>query len=261
MEFTIRDKFDSDLLDSIKEKAKGQSKQCVFNAINHLEMAYKIKDIDPNMAYFRAITAEEEMASAIFLILKEHQYNNAKKLKHLNHSYKQGLDYFILSVIDFFVNQTLDEQYPFKNKLSLLFNDKTKLIELYIYFKNKPVKAEVIPPLNFSMKINEQPYRYENEFKKFASLENVQKLKKAIDAKANTRNKLLYASSNGIIKIKEGAIEKIIDKQYTIVFKFIRIYGLIYPYKNEKSEFVQDSLDAFLFMMRDIDMTDNDKDR
>jgi len=252
MEFQVKNEFDVKLLDSIKKKAKGQSRNCIFSAIHHLKMAYKIKDIDPEMAVFRCITAEEEAASAIFLILKEHQYDNAKKIKHMNHNYKQGLNDFIVSVVDFLNSQALDKHYPFKNNISLSFNHNTGLAELNIYFKHKPLTATPEIPLDFSITIDDQPYHFENELKKLASHKNVKKLEDAISKKANFRNILLYASSQGVAKIKEGTIEKIISEQYDIVFKFIRIYGLIYPYKNDKPVFVQQALNAFLKMMENL---------
>ena len=249
MEFKVKEEFDQKLLDSIKKKARGQSKNCILNAVHHLKMAYKIKEIDPEMAVFRCITAEEEAASAIFLILKENQYDNAKKIRHMNHNYKQALNDFIISVVDFLNSQALDKHFPFKNNISLVFNHNMGLAELNIYFKNRPLTVTPSPPLDFSITINDQPYHFENELKKLASHKSVKKLKDAISEKANFRNLLLYASSQGSTKIKEGTIEKIIDKQYDIVFKFIRIYGLVYPYKNDKPVFVQQTLNAFLLMM------------
>ena len=50
------------------------------------------------MAVFRAITAEEEAATAIFLALKEHGYENADKIKFKKHPYKQALEPFLRSI-------------------------------------------------------------------------------------------------------------------------------------------------------------------
>jgi hypothetical protein len=50
--------FDKELFACINENAKGHSKHCARSAIRHLECAWVLKDIDPEMAVFRAITAE-----------------------------------------------------------------------------------------------------------------------------------------------------------------------------------------------------------
>lgn len=63
--------FERKLLEGIKKNVKGRSKFCIYNAIHHLKMAFKIKNLDPEMALFRAITAEEEVSRAIFIILKD----------------------------------------------------------------------------------------------------------------------------------------------------------------------------------------------
>ena len=44
------------------------------------------------MAVFRAITAEEEAATAIFLVLKEQGYLNADTIRFKDHACKQALD-------------------------------------------------------------------------------------------------------------------------------------------------------------------------
>ncbi|MCW5207251.1 hypothetical protein VU11_00955 [Desulfobulbus sp. US2] len=63
---------------------KCETKHCLNNALYHIEKAWKIKDIDLEMAVFRGITAEEEAASAIFHCLKKHRYQNAKKYNSRN---------------------------------------------------------------------------------------------------------------------------------------------------------------------------------
>lgn len=73
-----------------------------------------------------------------------------------------------------------------------------------------------------------------------------------IEEKANFRNKIIYAEPNGILEIT-SSIEDEIDIYYQRVFKLIRIYCLIYPH-NEKFDFIQNVIDAFVFMMNDIEM-------
>jgi hypothetical protein len=65
---------DQEVKNIVEEQAKGLVKSCAKNAIRHLEKAWDIKDIDPEMSIFRAITAEEEAATSIFIALKEKGY-------------------------------------------------------------------------------------------------------------------------------------------------------------------------------------------
>lgn len=98
----FENEFDRELANCINESAKGHSRNCARSAIRHIEMAWTIKDIDPEMAVFRAITAEEEAATAIFLALKEQRYESANKIKYKKHPYKLALEPFIRSICTFF---------------------------------------------------------------------------------------------------------------------------------------------------------------
>lgn len=245
--------FDKKLLDGIKENAKGHSKKCIFSAVEHLKMAYMIKDVDSEMAMFRVITAEEEVARAIFLILKEHEYKNSKKIKDRDHRYKQALSLFIGSIQDFFYTSSQNNNFPFKKHITLSFNEETKLLELRIPLKNPDTKVIPIPPLNFEMSINGKPYYFQNELNEFTLNSNSKSLQKLIDEKVNFRNRILYADTEGTIKITAG-IDTELDRYYNTVFKLIKIYGLIYPYKYKKSNFIQNTLNAFLFMMMELDV-------
>lgn len=242
--------FDKQLLDWMVENDYGHSKACILNAVNHLKMAYKIKDIDPEISLFRCITSEEEVARAIFLKLRDQGYKNTdtKKIKDKDHKYKQALDLFLVAIQNHFVSyQEHNEHFP-KN-IRLILNKNEKLLEIGLLIDGMIIKS--IPPLNFSFKVNDEAYYFKNELQELAKL-NSKKILKQIEEKANFRNKIIYAELNGILKIT-SSIELELDRYYERVFKLIRIYCLIYPY-TEKFDFVQNAIDAFVFMMNDIEM-------
>lgn len=76
--------------------------------------------------------------------------------------------------------------------------------------------------------------------------------KKLIKKEINLRNEILYANDRGRIVIKDGLNEGL-EKYYKTVFKLIIIYSLIYPYKNNKSNFVQNALNSYLFVLLKIE--------
>ena len=84
--------FASHIFECIVNNAKGHSRHYGRNSSHHLERALRLKEIDPEMAVFRAITAEEEAATAIFLVLKEKSYHNADTIRFKDHACKQVLD-------------------------------------------------------------------------------------------------------------------------------------------------------------------------
>lgn len=240
--------FDRQLLDWMVENDSGHSKECVLSAVNHLKMAYEIKDIDPEIALFRCITAEEEVARAIFLKLREQGYKNTNKIKDKDHKYKQALDLFLGAIQNHFVSyQEYNSNFP--KEIHLILNESEKLLEVGLLIENIIMKS--IPPLNFSFKVNDKPYYFKKELQELAELNSKQILKQ-IEEKANFRNKIIFAEPKGILKIT-SSIDDEINKYYERVFKLIRIYCLIYPY-NEKFDFVQNAIDAFVFMMNEMEM-------
>lgn len=247
MELTQKQQLMKKLLNSIDNKSKGKPRHCLGNAKHHLIMAEKIKEIDPEMAYFRCITAEEEMATAIFLLLKEHKYENAEKIPVINHSYKQGLDYMIGSVQNFFNEISLEPNFPLKRNFTLYFNDETQLLELILRTKeNFSFKPQ--PPLNWSIDIDNETYNFQDELNQLAKIFIKSSIDKAIKDKANLRNEILYAKPSGIYKVTDGLDDEI-KRYWELFFKFTVIYGLIYPYKNKKSLLVQQVLNSFIELM------------
>ncbi len=243
--------FDRQLLDWIKENDNGHSQKCIFSAVEHLRMAYNIKDIDPEIAWFRCITSEEEVARAIFLVLREQGYKNTDKtkIKDTDHKYKQGLDLFLGAIQNHFASYVEDNSH-FPKEINLILNKDKNVLEVGLLIDDMIMKS--IPPLNFDFKLNDKAYYFKNELQELATL-NGKKILSQIREKANFRNKIIYAEPNGILKVT-GFIDDELNCYYERVFKLIRIYSLLYPYKNEKFDFVQNAIDAFVFMMNEIEI-------
>lgn len=243
--------FDRDLMNCINDNAKGYSKQCARNAIHHLEKAWEIKDIDKEMAIFRAITAEEEAATAVFIALKEKGYENSNKIKFKKHPYKQALDPFIRSIGDFSEKMVSMPGFPFGEKyiLKIEGEGKYKKLSLSFYFHKGTVTA--IPPLGFEVSKNGKTYHFEEELLEITQGQNRADIIKHVNSIANLRNELLYAQPDGIPSISSD-IQAHLDRRKAVVIVFLRIYALIYPYK-EKAIFIQQALNAYLKMMGEIE--------
>lgn len=248
----FENEFDRKLANCINETAKGHSRNCARSAIRHIEMAWKVKEIDPEMAVFRAISAEEEAATAIFLALKEQRYENANKIKYKNHSYKLALEPFIRSICAFSERWTKVPGFPFGDKFQLKIEGEGKDQKLSISFYYKEGTVTAIPPLGFEIKKNDKPYYFEDELLEITSGSNREGFIKHIQKIANQRNVILYAQPNGIPNVQNT--EGYIRKRKNIIFILLRVFALIYPY-NEKALFVQQALNAYLTMMGDIEDT------
>ena len=251
----FENELDLKIYDNILTAGRGHSKHCLKSAIQHLEKSLLIKEIDREMSVFRAITAEEEAATAIFLILKEKQYENAKKIKFKNHSYKQALSPFLDRVGEFLFKTTKVDNFPFGEKFHLKLEGSEKEKKLMLAFEIGGKYAYPIPPLNFSISVNGMPYYFKEELNSLASQNNVNEVRKYIADLANRRNEILYANSQGVPEIT-GSIDSYLKSRINTCIKFIRLYALISPY-DEKALFVQHVLNSFLIMMGAIESSDD----
>lgn len=77
---------------------KGHPRNCGRNAFQHLRKAWRLYGLDNEMSLLRAITAEEEAATALILALKARQYPGADRLDHRRHDHKAGVAPFLHAV-------------------------------------------------------------------------------------------------------------------------------------------------------------------
>jgi hypothetical protein len=133
---------DKEILKYIEQKtAKRLVRNCARNSMHHLERAFKIKDVDPEMAVFRSITAEEEAATAIFIALKEKHYNNADKIQYKKHPYKQALGPFIRAIGKFSSNISNSPGFPFGKKREPIGSG--PLLWYHVLFRTRLITVEV----------------------------------------------------------------------------------------------------------------------
>lgn len=225
-------------------------KHCARNAIAHIERAWKIKDIDPEMAAFRAITGEEEAATAIMHSLRRRKYKGAEKLKYRDHTYKAAVFPFFQAISSVFA------RYMDKFKPTLEIDAKFKKPTIKTCIKVPGPTGEIVnaypePPLHFELTMNGKAHDFSHELNELATVKNVKKITDYIKRQANARNVILYASNKGIPKIEHPPIEEIIERKNAIIFGHLVIYLLIDPHK-EHQLFVQQALTAFLKMLNAI---------
>lgn len=225
-----------------------------FNAVRHLNRAWRLREIDPQMAMFRAVTAEEEAATAIFHALKRRGYSGAAKLKHRDHIHKNAVIPFFDAITR--VVAQVGDQMP---KTELILNSKEKRMEIR-FRPLDPVDednfwAYPTPPLHFSLSGGPATGKMEKEdfaegVKSIVTGANVKDIYEYIKNRANFRNQLLYAAPDGYPNVSQD-IESEIQHIQRHVFIILRMYMLIDPYPG-KQLFVQQALDAFLRILRVI---------
>lgn len=241
--------FEKKITNHIK-KSPSPGKHAARSALRHLERAWKLLDDMPELAYFCAITAEEESATAIFHSLNRRKYKGASYLKPRNHVHKTALHPFLYAMKEHFLqfSEFPSVKLEFNKKLSL--NNK-ELLRIRLEPKNIEKWLYPMPPLDFVSKLDDEVYFFSEELAQLAAKNNVDDMLKYVTDVANVRNRLLYSTPNGIAHIENKSKMKMQERQSAIFYHFI-VYLLIDPYP-QKQLFVQQALDAFLKMLKIIE--------
>ncbi len=247
----FEDSIDNLIYERIKKQLKGRSLHCARNAVHCLEKASEIAEIDPEMAIFRSLTAEEEASTAIFFILKQIGYENAKKINFRSHVHKQAVIPFIRSIGKMLGTLAEKTKYPFGQNYNISLDESDDSSNLLINLPWGKGQLTPHPPLNFSIKENGQPYDFRKELEEIINSKGYSLVIKYLDENANRRNQLIYANEQGIPSLSSDP-DKFINSQKCKVAILLRVLALIYPYK-DKVLFVQQAINAYLMMLGRID--------
>lgn len=239
--------FDRQCIELLEAAPKKHSRNCFRSAFHHLESAEKLVAIDPAMAIFRGITAEEEAASGLMRCLSERDYRNASMLSPRNHVHKNAVIPF-LRILSLFHGDFLKS-----NNIKPIFHIKTEngnrhlTIALPIVINGEETHVYPIPPLNFGISIEEKPPSYKNQVATYVQAKGARDIAQHLKAEANTRNQILYAGPDGYPKVTDVSPAFLQEKTKHVLI-LLRAYLFIFPYK-EQQPFVQHALDAFLAML------------
>lgn len=171
------------------------------NAFKHLRKAWMLHPVDAEMSAFRAITAEEEAATAVIRALRHRNYPNAEKLSDRNHGHKSALWPFITAVSDKMVEKDIAAP------SMALKVDGNPRIEMSIDIGSQAGLDRSLwgtpdEPFNFSMWSDRTgPFKlhdFSEELFLLASGKGAHDIAAYVKAEANARNQLLYASELGI---------------------------------------------------------------
>lgn len=219
------------------------------NAVVHLKKAWRLRELDRDMAVFRGITAEEEAATAIIVCLQELRYRNAEKLRRRDHVHKLSVYPFFMMINNHFAGLTPQPEVRFRVKEA-----ETEHPQLTIQIKTPAGWAEPIPPLNFAIfeDRKEGPrYDFRREIQGFLEHNGLADYRVHLKQVAQLRNQLLYANYEGRPEVV-GDVSPQLLVMRDHVFALLRALCLIFP-QRDHGLFVQQALDAFLAAVEGID--------
>jgi len=171
------------------------------SAWNHLKKAWVLHPIDQEMSLFRAITAEEEAATALIRALQEQRYPNADRLKSHAHPHKAAIWPFITA----FADKLTEKNIPLPHVA--LRTEGAPRIELSMDIGgpsglDAPLWGTPDEPFNWSMWSDHtgemKPHDFSVELAALASRNGARSISAYISEQANQRNRILYASDKGI---------------------------------------------------------------
>lgn len=244
--------FDSHCIEMLNALPNRHSRHCFRSALNHLERAEKLFEIDSVMACFRCITAEEEAAAGLMHCLKEKSYDNAAGLKPRDHKHKSAVIVLFSILGDFVGKELIGSGVVVDLSVCEEGDGKRLKLSFEVPDNNQMVTFFSDPPLNVQLMVEGRKFSYRQQIYMHLEKKGQSKMKDHLIELANFRNKLLYAGPAGFpseIKVEE----KFLGAYKSRVMAMLRAYLLVAPYK-EKQIFAQDSLDVFLSMVNGMDL-------
>lgn len=247
------DDFDRCLVDELLPNAPSPGKWSAMNAVRHANRAWKLREVDPQMATFRAITGEEESATAIFHALKRRQYADAEYLNPRNHVHKNAVTPFIVAV-----RCSIAPAMCALHKRFSLWVDRSEpkpLVRLKLTLRGddeEEVIHEPIPPLHFRINQGkrgepEKVWDFGEKIVEHALRTGAKDVQKALETRANLRNRLLYAAPDGIPTV-QPPVEPGLEQARRNTFRNLKIYLMIDEHPPGQL-FVQQALSAFIKML------------
>jgi hypothetical protein len=220
------------------------TRRCFDAAFIHLSLAHCLKDIDPAMALFRAITAEEEAATGLLRALQVQGYAAPGELLPKDHLQKAAVYPYLRAIAKHTsylrMNGIKEVRFGIPRD-----EDKPKLqLALLLDGTYDGLVARPIPPLNLRVREGGEAVNYQKYFRELISPGGFEDIRKYLNAKKNQRNLLLYASPEGLLNPGPVSNSTLLDYKIRIM-TILTTALLIWPYK-ENQPFVQEAVRSFL---------------
>ncbi|MBN9430701.1 MAG: hypothetical protein J0H09_29770 [Burkholderiales bacterium] len=227
--------FDSECVNLLNGAPRTHSVHCFRSALYHLERSEALRDVDPAMAGFRAITSEEEAASGLIRCLQELGYARSKELNPHDHVHKHAL-YPFLEIIGSFFSETLGRIFTsFELRIEEVEGKQRLRLATEMQTEAGPLRAYPIPPLGFTVRdgVTKQPIDYAIQIDGFIKANGASSIREFLKGEANFRNRLLYANPNGYPTVERlGESFILIRRQRVMVM--LKAFLLLYPYSEHQ---------------------------
>lgn len=245
---------DERILNLLEREPASRSKHCFRSAVDHLRRARLIQDIDPAMAVFRGLTAEEEAASGLMHAFAHRGYPNANLLKPRDHVQKHAVTPFLRSLLHHLSEIKLNGVRGIRLAMAKEASDPKLLVAFQLDGPGEPHVATPVPPLNLSVREGDASFPdLSRNMKELFEPTGYKNALKFLQAEANLRNRVLYAAPDGYPQVEDLQPEYLIERQKR-VFMILKATLLVLPYE-EIQPFASEALNSFLRLVKRLNET------
>jgi hypothetical protein len=215
----------------------------IGSTLNHFEKSRVLRDVDLEMASFRAICGEEEASAAVISALHHRKYSNASRLSIKSHQHKWAIVGCLLAL--------QEPLRPILSEFQLHMDYSKGRIDVKIPLSNFGVKGgeatafQPVGPLDLlhTKDGKNDDYAFEEEFAALAEGAKFERVKDMVAAMANSRNRLLYASDTELPRSE--ATPQQLDARHSRAIALLVIAVMILQ-SNKKLAIVRQALPAVL---------------
>lgn len=223
------------------------------NALRHIDQAFALLEVDREMASFRAITAEEEAATALIRSIQLRHYDFAEKFNPRHHHHKAAILACVMGIAS-----TLT---PMLKNFQLVFDFSKYRIDVKIPLSNFGIiggenyAIQFVEPLDLvhARKGIAEENLFTDALKSLAKRSKFEDIKKLVASQANARNTLLYASDHAIPLSK--ATTQSLRERRNRALTLLTLTVMIWQNK-EKQALVRQAIPAFLSVISKLPTAD-----
>lgn len=235
----------------------GSVRHRIINSLDHFDRALPLLNIDREMASFRAITGQEEAATALMHAVLLRDYPGADQFQLRSHQHKAA----VLACITAIRN---DIAPIMMQKYHLTFDFEKKRIDLKIPLANFGVEndqdlvLQFVEPLDVvHTKPNVDSGRlFERALESLATGSRFENVKLMVASQANARNTLLYASDSALPK--SNATRDAIEVRRRSALAILVVAVMVLQSRSHQA-LVREAISAFLGVIGKLPKEDADR--
>jgi hypothetical protein len=234
---------DVHIIAALEASKKTHSKEAMRSAVDHLRRAEPLFASDVEMAVFRCITAIEEAASSLMLLMKEKAYPRADELRRTDHLFKNAMLPFLRILHGRAVRVASEQKFHIELVVNRHIQQPLGIAVVVQDPNGSSSSFPINPPLALLLADDGLGIDKALDIDAFIRKEGASSVSSYLRQEANLRNKLLYASPAGIPRLTIDH-EKYFPAKQQAVRTMLCAYLLIEPFGPQPT--VRHALSSYL---------------